>query len=133
DDTERRSLVDLNLAAGRKAKASAAYRAAFEYLTVAKRHLGEQAWDNRPEVTFAVHRELAESAYLAGEHATAEELVEATLEHAHSKAAKAYLYGLRVLAATVASDWPRALHWTGRAFRFWARVAARWPCRRYRS
>ncbi len=111
DGAERRSLVDLNLAAGRKAKASAAYRAAFEYLTVAKRHLGEQAWDSRPEVTFTIHRELAESAYLAGEHATAEELVEATLEHAHSKAAKADLYGLRVLAATVASDWPRALRW----------------------
>jgi predicted ATPase/signal transduction histidine kinase/ActR/RegA family two-component response regulator len=110
-DAERRSLVELNLAAGQKAKASAAYRAAFEYLTVARRHLGARAWDEHPELTFAVHRELAESAYLAGEHATAEELVEITLEHAQSKTAQADLYGLRVLAATVASDWPRALHW----------------------
>ena len=110
-DAERRSLVELNLAAGQKAKASAAYRAAFEYLTVARRHLGARAWDERPELTFTVHRELAESAYLAGEHATAEELVETALGHAPSKAAKAELYGLRVLAATVASDWPRALHW----------------------
>ena len=111
DDAERRSLVALNLAAGQKAKASAAYRAAFEYLTVARRHLGANAWDDRPDLTFAVHRELAESAYLAGEHKTAEELVETSLEHAPSKVATAELYGLRVLAATVASDWARALHW----------------------
>ena len=111
DDAERRSLVQLNLAAGQKAKASAAYRAAFEYLTVARHHLGAGAWDDDTELAFAVHRELAESAYLAGEHATAEELVEITLEHAHSKPAQADLYGLRVLAATVASDWSRALHW----------------------
>lgn len=111
DDAERRSLVELNLAAGQKAKASAAYQAAFEYLTVARRHLGAQAWQERPELTFAVHRELAESAYLAGEHATAEELVETSLEHAPSKVAQAELYGLRVLAATVATDWSRALRW----------------------
>ncbi len=111
DEAERRSLVDLNLAAGQKAKASAAYRAAFEYLTVAKRHLGAHPWENEPGLSFTIHLELAESAYLAGEHATAETLVETALEHAHSKVAKAELYGLRVLAATVVSDWARALHW----------------------
>ncbi len=110
-DAERHSLVRLNLAAGRKAKASAAYRAAFEYLTVAKRHLGARAWEDRRDLTFEVHRELAESAYLAGEHATAETLVETSLAHAPSNIAKAELYGLRVLAATVATDWSRALLW----------------------
>lgn len=111
DEAERHTLIELNLAAGQKAKASAAYRAAFDYLTVAKRHLGARAWIEDPDTTFTIHRELAESAYLAGEHATAEELIEITLEHAQTKAAKADLYGLRVLAATVASDWHRALHW----------------------
>ena len=111
DDAERRSLVELNLAAGQKAKASAAYRAAFEYLTVAGATSAPEPGMTYPGLTFAVHRELAESAYLAGEHATAEELVEIALEHAPSKTAQAELYGLRVLAATVASDWPRALRW----------------------
>lgn len=111
DDIERLRLVELNLAAGLKAKASSAYRAAFEYLAVAKRNLGPKGWSDNRGLTFTVHRELAESAYLAGEHAMAEELVEMTLQHAPSKAAKADLYGLRVLAATVASDWPRALRW----------------------
>lgn len=111
DGSEREALVNLNLAAGRKAKESAAYRAAFEYLSVARRLLGAQAWVDRPDITFTVHCELAESAYLAGEHVTAEEAVETSLEHAPSRVAKAELYGLRVLAATVASDWEQALHW----------------------
>jgi len=111
DAAERAALVELNLAAGRKAKESAAYRAAFEYLSVARRLLGAHAWAERPDLSFTVHRELAESAYLAGEHLTAEEAVETSLEHAPSKVAKAELYGLRVLAATVVGDWERALHW----------------------
>jgi predicted ATPase/signal transduction histidine kinase/CheY-like chemotaxis protein len=111
DAAERQALVELNLAAGRKAKESAAYRAAFEYLSVARRLLGVDAWADRPDITFTVHRELAESAYLAGEHLTAEEAVETSLEHAPSRAAMAELYGLRVLAATVVGDWDRALHW----------------------
>ena len=82
-------------------------RAAFDYLTVARRHLGDRAWNERPELTFTLHRELAECAYLAGEHATAEELVETALAHAPSKVAQADLYALRVLAATVASEWAR--------------------------
>lgn len=131
DDAERRSLVELNLAAGRKAKASAAYRAAFEYLTVARRHLGDQAWERRPELTFTVHRELAESAYLAGEHATAEELVETSLGHASTKVAKAELYSLRVLAATVASDWLRALRWGREGLRYlgWSGRSIGWRTR----
>ncbi|HEX8788493.1 MAG TPA: AAA family ATPase [Telluria sp.] len=111
DAAERATLVDLNLAAGRKAKESSAYRAAFEYLSVARRLLGTRAWAERPDITFTVHRELAESAYLAGEHVTAEEAVETSLEYAPSRVAKAELHGLRVLAATVAGDWERALHW----------------------
>jgi predicted ATPase/signal transduction histidine kinase/CheY-like chemotaxis protein len=111
DSAERAALVELNLAAGRKAKESAAYRAAFEYLAVARRLLGTKGWDERPDNSFAIHRELAESAYLAGEYLTAEEAVETSLEHAPSRAAKAELYGLRVLAATVVGDWSRALHW----------------------
>ncbi|VXC96829.1 conserved hypothetical protein [Burkholderia sp. 8Y] len=111
DAAERARLVGLNLAAGRKAKESAAYRAAFEYLSVARRLLDEKTWASESALTFTIYRELAESAYLVGEHATAEALVETALHHAPSRAAKAELYGLRVLAATVASDWQRALHW----------------------
>lgn len=108
---EHLRLAELNLAAGRKAKASAAYHAAFDYLTVGRRHLPGSAWEELPALTFALYRELAECAYLTGRHATAEELLQLALDHAPSKVARADLYSLRVLAATVAGDWLRALRW----------------------
>ncbi len=111
DPAERARLVELNLAAGRRAKASAAYQAACDYLAVAMRHLPAEPWLAQSELTFTLHRELAESAYLTGQHARAEELIEIALAHASSKVAKADLYSLRVLAATVVGNWPSALRW----------------------
>ena len=111
DPAECQRLVELNLAAGRKAKASAAYQAGFEYLTVAMRHLPARSSDAQSELRFAVHRELAECAYLTGQLATAEKLIEAALEQAPSKVAKVDLYSLRALAATVAGDFHGALDW----------------------
>ncbi len=111
DPAERLRLAELNLAAGRKAKASSAYQAACEYLSVAMRHLPDASWDEQSELTFALHRELAESAYLTGQHTRAEELIEMALAYAPSKVAKADLYALRVLAATVVGDWTGALRW----------------------
>ncbi|MGE3457613.1 MAG: AAA family ATPase [Kofleriaceae bacterium] len=109
EPAERLRLADLNLAAGRKAKASAAYQAAFNYLSVGLRLLPSQPWDDHGELCFALHRELAECAYLTARHAMADALVEAALEHAPSKAARADLYTLRALAAMVAGDSARAL------------------------
>ncbi|MGQ0508311.1 MAG: sensor histidine kinase [Myxococcaceae bacterium] len=109
DPAEHLNLAELNLAAGRKAKASAAYQAAVDYLTVGRRHLPDEAWEKHPQLTFALHREFAESAYLAGQHATAEELTQAAMEHAPSKILKTELYSLSALAATVAGDYARAL------------------------
>jgi predicted ATPase/signal transduction histidine kinase len=111
DPAERIRLVELNLAAGRKARASAAYQAAFDYLAVAMRHLPGGSWEEQPQLAYALHRELAECAYLTGRHAMAEELIETALEHAESNIAKLDLYALRVLAATVAGDWLGALRW----------------------
>ncbi|AWG45992.1 MULTISPECIES: AAA family ATPase [unclassified Massilia] len=111
DLAERLQLAELNLAAGRKAKASAAYQSAFDYLGVGVRQLPPGAWQDHPALSFALHRELAESAYLSGRHAQAEQLIETALAHAPSSVARADLYSLRVLAATVASDWGGALRW----------------------
>lgn len=111
DPAEHIHLAERNLAAGRKAKAAAAYQAAFDYLSKGRRQLPNIAWQTLPKLTFAMHRELAECAYLTGQHAVAEELLQVALEHALTPVAKAELYSLRILAATVASDWAGALRW----------------------
>jgi len=64
-----------------------------------------------PALCFALHRELAECAYLTGQHVLAEAILEAALQQAPTRMAKADLYSLRVLAATVAGDWTAALRW----------------------
>ncbi|MCP3167833.1 AAA family ATPase [Myxococcus qinghaiensis] len=109
DPAEHLRLAELNLLAGRKAKASAAYQAAFHYLTVGRRHLPDEAWERHAELTFGLHRELAECAYLTGQHAAAEELVREAMEHAPSKSVQLELYCLRALAATDTGDYARAL------------------------
>ena len=121
---ERLSLAHLNLAAGRKAKTSAAYQAAFDYFNAALLQLPEQAWEKQPDLSFAVHRELAECAYLTGRHTLADDLVQSALDHAPSKSSQADLYTLRVLAAMVAGDSSRALQ-IGREGL--ALFAAQWP------
>ncbi|MFT3839004.1 MAG: AAA family ATPase [Myxococcaceae bacterium] len=108
---ERLRLAELNVAAGRKAKASAAYQAAFDYLTIARRLTPAGGWEQHFELTFTVHRELGECAYLTGRHAEAEKLLEAAIAHAPTRVAKVDLYSLRVLAATVGGDSERALRW----------------------
>lgn len=111
DPEERTRLAELNLAAGRKAKASAAYQAAFDYLAMARHLLRPDAWNALPGLAFDIHRDLAECAYLTGRHVEAEQVLETALGHAPCRVAKADLYGLRVLAATVGGDWAGALHW----------------------
>lgn len=111
DARERLAVARLNLAAGRKAKASAAYQAAFDYLTAAMLQLPLQPWHDCPELAYAIHRDLAECAYLVGQHAAGELLLDTALGHAPSRIARADLYSLRVLAATVAADWGAALRW----------------------
>lgn len=114
DAGERLAVARLNLAAGRKAKGSAAYLAAFDYLMTAKRQLPAQPWHDCPELAYAIYRDLAECAYLVGQHTVGELLLDTALDHAPSRIARADLYSLRVLAATVAADWASALRW-GRA------------------
>ncbi|QBE66427.1 sensor histidine kinase [Pseudoduganella lutea] len=111
DPAERLRLARLNAEAGRKARASTAYGAAFDYLTAACRLLAPDSWDAEPTLAYMIHRDLAECAYLTGEHTVAEQLLETALSHQLPPAAQADLYSLRVLAATVAGDWAGALHW----------------------
>ncbi len=69
DASERDVLVELNLLAGRKAKASGASAAARSYFEHALALIGEDSWARKPDLAFEVAREAAESAYLAADFA----------------------------------------------------------------
>ncbi|MGF1480744.1 MAG: AAA family ATPase [Cyanophyceae cyanobacterium] len=65
-DAEKLELAELNLIAGRKAKAATAYEPALRYLSVGLECLPVDSWQHQYELTLALHESAIESAYLSG-------------------------------------------------------------------
>ena len=72
EPAERLTVATLNLAAGRKAKASAAYQAAARHLEQGIALLADGHWDSAYRLMFELHLEAAECQYLSGSFDTAE-------------------------------------------------------------
>jgi diguanylate cyclase (GGDEF)-like protein/PAS domain S-box-containing protein len=79
DARERLTVLDLNLQAGRKAKASTAYEPALRHFSVAASLLPEGAWGTHPRIRLEVVREKADVSYLLGDFAQAEALLDEAL------------------------------------------------------
>ncbi|GAB3547633.1 hypothetical protein GCM10027343_27030 [Noviherbaspirillum agri] len=96
NEREREQLCRLNLAAGRKAKASIAFAAGRDYFARAVALLSPQAWTTHYEEAFSSHLELAECEYLVGNAERAEALFKLILQHAGSRLDAAKVHGLRI-------------------------------------
>ena len=94
---DRNALAELNLNAGRKAKVSAAYEMAFEYLKVGLGLLDPYSWRDQYELALELHNEATEIACLSGHFEQMENLVEAVTQNAHSVQDKVAVYQFRVL------------------------------------
>jgi len=70
---EREHLAELNLIAGKRAKASTAYNSALKYLIAGAALLGEGSWERRRELIFQLELHRAECEFLTGLSAAAEE------------------------------------------------------------
>src|SRR5436190_5234794 len=102
---ERLAVARLNLAAGRKAKTSAAYRAALDYFAKGVALLDESAWRSEYELMFALHLEAAECRYLDGAFAAAEESFRLLLLRAASTLDLAQIQSLRITLYENQSRW----------------------------
>ncbi len=69
---EREQLAELNLIAGKRAKASTAYASALNYL-IAGAAMLDDSWERRHELTFEMELHQAECEFLIGQSAAAEE------------------------------------------------------------
>ena len=69
---EREQLAELNLQAGKRAKASAAYASALSYLIAGAELLADDAWVRRRDLAFLLELERAECEFLTGELLAAE-------------------------------------------------------------
>ena len=93
---EREQLVELNLIAGKRARASAAYLPALKYFTTGASLLTEDPWTNRHETAFAIEVNRAESEILTGDVTAAEQRLTALLARADTAAELAAVASIRI-------------------------------------
>jgi predicted ATPase/signal transduction histidine kinase/GAF domain-containing protein len=94
--SEREEIAQLNLMAGKKAKASTAYNAAVEYFASGIRLLPENSWQSHYKATFELYRECAECEYLTGNLDRAESLFAIALNHTQDKFELAEIYAIQM-------------------------------------
>jgi PAS domain S-box-containing protein len=109
EQAEREELAELNLIAGRRAKASTAYASARTYLHTGIAALGSDAWASRYELAFALRLECAECEYLSGNFDEAERLIAVLLAKGVSKTDKASVYRLKIDLHVMRSENPKAI------------------------
>ncbi|MEK3725123.1 helix-turn-helix transcriptional regulator [Paenibacillus sp. FSL H8-0034] len=85
NEPPRELLLELNIRAGRQAKASSAFEAASQYYQKAVHFIEEKDWSIRFEFCFELLLEHMECLYLSGSPSTAEQLVESMLHRAQSQ------------------------------------------------
>ncbi|MBU7585639.1 MAG: AAA family ATPase [Nostoc sp. TH1S01] len=100
-DFEIYELAKLNLIAGKKAKAAAAYDSAMRYLKIALSLLTNSSWQQQYELTLNVHQEAAEVAFLGGDFEQMELLAEVVLQQAKTQLEKVKIYELGIKSCEV--------------------------------
>lgn len=113
EENEQIELAQLNLEAGQKAKDATAYVAAQRYLTCGIKGLAANGWKDSYDLTFTLHKELAEVEYLNGNFEESEALINLTIEHAKSVLEKAEMYRLLIVQYTLRAKCLEAIQ-TGR-------------------
>jgi PAS domain S-box-containing protein len=109
DRDEKAQVATIDLRAGRKAKASAAYASAGAYFSAGMSLLDESDWGSRYELTFSLWLERAECEFLTRNFETAEQLIAALLQRGASKVDQAAVYHLKIQLHVVQSQNPQAV------------------------
>ena len=104
DRDEKVKVATIDLRAGRKAKASAAYVSAREYFSAGMALLDERDWSSQYELTFSLWLERAECELLGGNFEEAEQLIVELLQRAASRVDQAAVYHLKVQFHVVKSE-----------------------------
>ena len=104
DHDEKVRLAAIQLRAGRKAKASAAYASAREYFAAGMALLDERDWSTEYELAFNLWLERAEYECVTGALDTAGQLIDELLQRAASKVDEAAVYDLKVRLHTLKSE-----------------------------
>jgi PAS domain S-box-containing protein len=106
---KRDELLSLNVLAGKKAKASAAYQTGLNYLQVGLSLLKKNCWQNQYDLALEVHVEAAEAAYLSGDDQQMEMLTSTILQNAENTLDLVKAYEVKLRAYASQNNHPEAL------------------------
>ncbi len=98
DSAERYELAELNLIAGKKAKAANAYEPAMGYFQVGINLLAPDSWSNNHHLTLALYTETAEIGYLVGDFEQAKQLANATIAKTKNILDQVKVYDIKIQA-----------------------------------
>jgi PAS domain S-box-containing protein len=109
DRDEKARVAVINLRAGRKAKAAAAYASALAYLSAGMAPLDETDWADQYELTFSLWLERAEIELVSGNTEKAGQLTQQLLLRAASKVDEAAVYHLKVQIHVITGEFEQGV------------------------
>lgn len=114
DDTERLRLVALNIAAGHKARATTAYKAALQFHRIAGESLAdagltETFWDCHHDLALQFCKEWAETEFLEGERGEAERCIREAVARACTPIEEADALCVLIVHYTLLAKYPQAI------------------------
>jgi predicted ATPase len=109
DRDERVRVAKIDLSAGRKAKASAAYASAGEYFSAGMALLDEREWSSQYDLIFDLWLERAECEFLTGSFDTAEQLIGELLRLTTTKVDQAAVCHLKIRLHELKGEYPQAV------------------------
>lgn len=98
DSVEKEELAVLNLTAGKKAKAAAAYVQALIYLEAGITYLPDNHWNTHYELALALYNEAIESAFLSGKYERMETLFTGITCHTVTLLDNVHAYEIKIQA-----------------------------------
>ena len=109
DEQEQQELVQLNLAAGQKARSATAYGAALDYFKLGMALLKDDCWQEQYELTLALYEGATNSAYLSTDFEQMEQLAAVVLNQAHSWFDRIDIYETKIQACMAQNQQLEAL------------------------
>lgn len=109
NDEQRLELLRVNLLAARKARATAAYRPAFNLLHIATTVLNEELWQRDFACVFEVLYLYAACAYLTGEFSIADRTCKTLLEHAPTAFEQSQIHVMQLVQLTYCNRMDEAI------------------------
>ncbi|MCC5610687.1 AAA family ATPase [Nostoc sp. CHAB 5834] len=94
--SERNNLAQLNLLAGRRAKASTAYESALKYLEAGLELLTSDSWENQYDLTLSLYLETVEAQYLNTQFEIAEKLSFIVIQEAKTLLDTVKIYEIKI-------------------------------------